>query len=68
VPISHVKFLMSGCCCFTTISTSDVGVIERFGKFNRLANPGCVFVCCPYEIVSGEPDLYFLPRTNNNNI
>lgn len=24
-----------GCCCFATISTSEVGVIERFGKFDR---------------------------------
>lgn len=25
----------TGCCCFATISTSEVGVIERFGKFDR---------------------------------
>ena len=23
-------------CCFTTVSTSEVALIERFGKFNRL--------------------------------
>jgi hypothetical protein len=26
---------VEGCCCFATISTSEVGVIERFGKFDR---------------------------------
>lgn len=25
------------CCCFATISTSEVGVIEKCGKFSRLA-------------------------------
>ena len=44
-------------CCFTTISTSHVGVFERFGKFNRLASPGLVFVCCPYEIIAGKVSL-----------
>mmetsp|Transcript_5052 Transcript_5052/g.7724 ORF Transcript_5052/g.7724 Transcript_5052/m.7724 type:complete len:276 (-) Transcript_5052:103-930(-) len=44
-------------CCFATISTSDVGIIERFGKYNRLANPGLVFVCCPYEIIAGKISL-----------
>jgi hypothetical protein len=24
-------------CCFDTVSTSEVGVIERFGKYSRLA-------------------------------
>ena len=28
---------MSGCCCYAVVSTSEVGVIERMGKFNRLA-------------------------------
>ena len=26
-----------GCCCFSIISTSEVGVVERFGKFDRFA-------------------------------
>lgn len=28
---------MSFCCCFDTVSTSEVGVIESCGKFSRLA-------------------------------
>lgn len=28
---------MSGCLCFDIVNTSDVGIIERFGKFSRLA-------------------------------
>jgi hypothetical protein len=26
---------VGGCCCFGVLSTSEVGVIERFGKFSR---------------------------------
>lgn len=26
---------MSECCCFAIISTSEVGVIEKMGKFDR---------------------------------
>jgi len=35
-----------------TISTSEVGIIERFGKFTRLAPPGlgCV-ICCIEQLV-----------------
>lgn len=39
-------------CIPFTISTAEVGVIETFGKFSRLASPGlgCV-ICCVEELV-----------------
>jgi regulator of protease activity HflC (stomatin/prohibitin superfamily) len=40
-------------CCFT-ISTAEVGVIESWGKFNRLAQPGLGFVLCPMEQLVGR--------------
>lgn len=40
--------------CFFTISTSEVGVIERWGKFSRMANPGLGVVICPMEQVVGR--------------
>jgi hypothetical protein len=40
-------------CCFT-ISTAEVGVIESWGKFNRLAQPGLGFVICPMEQLVGR--------------
>jgi len=40
-------------CCFT-ISTSEVGVIEKWGKFSRLAQPGLSFVICPMEQLVGR--------------
>jgi len=40
-------------CCFT-VSTAEVGVVERFGKFTRLAQPGLRVVCCPYEQLVGR--------------
>ena len=35
-------------CCFT-VSTAEVALIERFGKFTRLAQPGFNLVFCPCE-------------------
>jgi regulator of protease activity HflC (stomatin/prohibitin superfamily) len=40
-------------CCFT-ISTSEVGVIESWGKFSRLVQPGLGFVLCPMEQLVGR--------------
>lgn len=37
--------------CPFTISTSEVGVIERFGKYDRLAQPGLGCVCIPVDNV-----------------
>jgi regulator of protease activity HflC (stomatin/prohibitin superfamily) len=39
--------------CFI-ISTSEVGLIERGGKFTRLAQPGLGFVCSPFEQLAGK--------------
>jgi regulator of protease activity HflC (stomatin/prohibitin superfamily) len=35
-------------CCFI-VSTAEAGFIERFGQFNRLAQPGFNFFCFPCE-------------------
>lgn len=40
--------------CLFTISTAEVGVIEAFGKYNRLSQPGLGFICCPYEQLVGR--------------
>lgn len=40
--------------CFFTISTSEVGVIESWGKFSRLTQPGLSFVLCPMEQLVGR--------------
>jgi len=39
--------------CFT-ISTAEVGIIERFGKFDRLAAPGLGFFICGVEEIAGK--------------
>jgi len=39
-------------CFFVCISTGEVGVIEQFGKFQKVAPPGCNFVCWPVSYVS----------------
>jgi len=40
-------------CCFT-ISTAEVGVIEYWGKYNRLVQPGLNVVICPFEQLVGK--------------
>ena len=40
--------------CFFTISTAEVGVVERFGKYTRLAQPGLGCVVCPMEQLVGR--------------
>jgi len=39
--------------CFT-INTAEVGLVERGGKYARLAQPGLGFVCCPFEQLVGR--------------
>jgi len=51
---------MCDCCCFQTISTGNVGIIEKFGKYNRLANPGCLCLCYPIEVLAGQVSLRVL--------
>lgn len=38
--------------CFT-ISTSEVGVVERWGKYDRLAKAGCHIMCTPMDNLAG---------------
>jgi len=38
--------------CFT-ISTSEVGIIEKWGKYDRLAKAGCHIVCAPMDVLVG---------------
>lgn len=35
-------------CCFT-VSTAEMAIIEKFGKFTRLGQPGLNIVFCPCE-------------------
>jgi regulator of protease activity HflC (stomatin/prohibitin superfamily) len=40
--------------CFFTISTAEVGVIERWGKYSRLVQPGLNIILCPQEQMVGR--------------
>jgi regulator of protease activity HflC (stomatin/prohibitin superfamily) len=40
--------------CFFTISTAEVGIVERWGKFSRLVHPGLNFTVCPMEQLVGR--------------
>jgi regulator of protease activity HflC (stomatin/prohibitin superfamily) len=39
------------------VSTGEVGVVERFGKFTNLAPPGLNFVCWPFSYVAARLSL-----------
>ncbi|KAJ1431234.1 band 7 family-domain-containing protein [Ochromonadaceae sp. CCMP2298] len=62
---SHVisNGLSQGCCCFGIVSTSEIGVIENFGKYSRLQEAGCFFMACPCEYMSGKVSLRVLELT-----
>lgn len=40
-------------CCFI-IQTAEVGVVERFGLFSRLVQPGFNYTICPMEQLVGK--------------
>jgi regulator of protease activity HflC (stomatin/prohibitin superfamily) len=42
------------CCPFITVSTAEVHIIERFGKFSRTAGPGLNLLICPCEADAGS--------------
>lgn len=42
-----------GCCCCKCVNTGEIGLIEKFGRFNRVARAGLTFVMWPLEDVAG---------------
>lgn len=44
-------------CCCETVSTSEVFIVERFGKYARLAEAGCICIPWPCEYVAGVVSL-----------
>jgi len=40
-----------------TVSTGEVAVIEYFGKFNRISDPGLICLCAPCEYIVGRQSL-----------
>jgi regulator of protease activity HflC (stomatin/prohibitin superfamily) len=40
--------------CLFTISTAEVGVVERWGEYKRLVHPGLNFTCYPMEQLAGR--------------
>jgi regulator of protease activity HflC (stomatin/prohibitin superfamily) len=54
-----------GCDCCGCISTSEIGVIENCGKFDRLAKPGCVCLAPCVETIRGRVSLRVAIATVN---
>ncbi len=49
---SCTPFYGSMAFCFQCVSNSEVGVVERLGKFAGLASPGLNIICWPIDNVS----------------
>jgi regulator of protease activity HflC (stomatin/prohibitin superfamily) len=45
----HCSPMCGLCCCLTCVSSSEYGVMQRFGKFDRFLHPGMHFVKWPME-------------------
>lgn len=43
--------------CYTCVEQSEVGIIESFGKFNELAQPGCVCLVPCRDTIAGKVSL-----------
>lgn len=42
------------CCCLPCVRTSEYGVLERFGKFDRMLKPGMHVIKWPMERIAGR--------------
>lgn len=40
--------------CPYCVSTAEVAIVERLGKFHHLAGPGLNCLCCPVDVVAGK--------------
>lgn len=45
------------CCCLTNVSTAEVGVMQKCGKFSRLVEAGCGCYLWPWESMVGVVSL-----------
>lgn len=47
----------NGCCCCQCVSTSEVGVVEYCGKYERFASAGLHCLRYPFETIAGRVSL-----------
>jgi regulator of protease activity HflC (stomatin/prohibitin superfamily) len=60
-PVAAGKGWDKTCCCFLTITQSNVGMLERCGKFSQVLQPGChCMMPCGVDEIAGTVSL----RTN----
>ena len=57
---------MGACCGCVTIEQSTVGVVEYFGKYDRMIYPGFNCINCCFESVHSRPSLML--HTSNMNV
>ena len=53
-PSTTMAAVCQSCLCFQCVTTSEIGIVERCGKYKRLAPPGLRLVCWPLETVAGR--------------
>ncbi len=47
--LAHNSFFSYGCCCIQCVRTKEVGIMENFGRFEKLLPPGVH--CIPWPLV-----------------
>lgn len=48
---------MSTCCCCFCVSSGTLAIVERLGKFHKVATPGCHHIECCTESIRGTVPL-----------
>jgi len=43
--------MAQSCCCFSCINAGSVGVVQCFGKFQKVQQPGAGIVCFPFQTI-----------------
>jgi regulator of protease activity HflC (stomatin/prohibitin superfamily) len=56
-PVRILLIARMSCCCCVPIQTSEIAIIERFGKFHRLGEAGLLCLCFPMDFVPGTVSL-----------
>ncbi len=62
------------CCgCIVCVRTKEVGIVEDFGQFKKLIDPGVHFIFYPFQAVAGrlslriqQLDVYCETKTRDN--
>mmetsp|Transcript_33158 Transcript_33158/g.54731 ORF Transcript_33158/g.54731 Transcript_33158/m.54731 type:complete len:422 (+) Transcript_33158:156-1421(+) len=56
-PDLAIPFLSRGMCCCQCVRTQEIGLTEKFGRFDQLLSPGLYILSWPYEAIAARLSL-----------